>query len=892
MAASNISAISKDADSAHSDRSPKLRLDIYGLVIVALSTIMLLSLVSYHPSDFNGTVVLRSTNLIGPVGSYMASFFIAGLGLASFLVAFAFLLTGWAILTRKQLRLGAKEALAAVGSILALAIFVHIASRGGQVWEQSPGGVIGEYGGEILRAFFSTIGALILTLTSLILCALVLTRKSLAEAQRWLRHSVPRIGRSLLAGPSWVLARVGSLWSRLRRRQIAASQEAEPFSAVATTASGSPNARPKASEPPLRLVNPAGEAPGEPRIVRRGKISQDDERTVVDPPHERLDVSVAGRDSARRDDVTPVTRRRDASPRDENATPPDAVTPITRTNNPTPAEKPEPLRRERAPIVETAPVDDDDFELEIDGDEGDAESPAAGDDADGGPRIVESAAMRKAGNLELVAPQQQPLFEERRKRPYEPFPLGLLNYEPPKLVDLDRESLRQNAQRLEETLKNYGVKGKVVEIHPGPVVTTYEYLPDPGVKISKIANLSDDLTMALAAYSVRIVAPIPGKGVVGIEVPNNERETVFLKEIFGSKEYARSKSKLTVALGKDIVGNPVVGNLAKMPHLLVAGATGSGKSVGINGVICSLLYNAGPDEVKLILVDPKMLELSVYAEIPHLLLPVVTDPKKANLALKWAVEEMERRYKNLAKLGVRNIANYNKKLDEMDEELAAETGHASLPYIVVIIDELADLMMVASKEVETSIARLAQMARAAGIHLILATQRPSVDVITGLIKANFPSRMSFQVASKIDSRTILDTQGAEKLLGMGDMLFLPPGTSRLTRVHGAFVSDDEVKRIADFARSQGEPEYQFEILDRDEENGSQEEIEYDPLYDQAVAIVAETRQASISYLQRRLKVGYNRAARMIEVMEIEGIVGASDGVKPRKVLVPSPSSIE
>ena len=473
-----------------------------------------------------------------------------------------------------------------------------------------------------------------------------------------------------------------------------------------------------------------------------------------------------------------------------------------------------------------------------------------------------------------------------------------------------------NAKILESKLKDFNVDGEVVEVKPGPVVTMYEFSPAPGVKVNKIAGLSDDLSMALRALSIRIVAPIPGRGVVGIEIPNKERETVYLKEIFESEEFQKTGGKLPMALGKNIFGRTVVSDLAKMPHLLVAGSTGSGKSVSINTMILSLLYRATPEEVRIIMVDPKMLELSIYEGIPHLLLPVVTNPKKAALALNWAVREMERRYKLMSDKGVRNIDGYNKKItkEEKDkaelkaqEKLIVETveteeeelppvtiaegevlEHGHLPYIVVIVDELADLMMVAGREIEESIARLAQMARAAGIHLILATQRPSVDVITGLIKANFPTRISFKVFSRIDSRTILDQMGAETLLGMGDMLFLPPGTGAVQRVHGAFVSELEVQRVVDFLKKQGTPEYDKSILAAPpaSDNGGDGEEEYDEKWDEALALIAETRQASISMLQRRLRLGYNRAARMIEKMEQEGIVGPSDGTsRPREVFV-------
>jgi S-DNA-T family DNA segregation ATPase FtsK/SpoIIIE len=501
-------------------------------------------------------------------------------------------------------------------------------------------------------------------------------------------------------------------------------------------------------------------------------------------------------------------------------------------------------------------------------------------------------------------------------------PFSLLDTPPPSEKKLDRDALTMNARLLEKKLKDYGIDGEVVEICPGPVITMYEFSPAPGIKISRIAGLADDLTMALQAMSIRIVAPIPGKGVVGIEVPNRDRDMVYLSEIFNCEEFHHNKMKLPLALGKDIAGIPVVTDLARAPHLLVAGSTGSGKSVSINTMILSLLYMFEPRDVRMIMVDPKMLEFSMYEGIPHLLLPVVTEPKKASLALKWAVNEMERRYKLLSAKGVRNIDSYNKKLagealeleelnnipeaeiiEDLEEiiedgepvieplpfvaEDVEELEHSHMPYIVVIVDELADLMMVAGRDVEEHIARLAQKARASGIHLILATQRPSVDVITGLIKANLPSRISFQVTSKVDSRTILDTNGAEALLGSGDMLFMPPGTSRLHRIHGAFVSDAEVQRVVNFLQKQGKPVYDktiMEMKDSDEKNGVGDDEEQDERWEDALRLVYETKQASISMVQRRLRIGYNRAARIIEMMEHEGMVAPSDGTsKPREI---------
>lgn len=454
--------------------------------------------------------------------------------------------------------------------------------------------------------------------------------------------------------------------------------------------------------------------------------------------------------------------------------------------------------------------------------------------------------------------------------------LSLLDKPDNQELAVDREYYYAVSAELEEKLNDFGVIGKVVGISPGPVITTYEFSPAPGVKINKIIALADDLALGLKAESVRIVGSIPGKAALGIEIPNPTRNIVFVRDIFAHEKFQKAPSRLTIGLGMDVVGNPVIADLARMPHLLIAGATGSGKSVAVNTIICSILFKATPEEVRLLLVDPKRIELSCYEDIPHLLHPVVVDPKLASRALLWAVREMERRYQLMEEAKVKSLSSYNAEAVE------------KLPLIVIIIDELADLMMVSSREVEDAVARLAQMARAAGMHLILATQRPSVDVLTGLIKANFPTRMSFKVSSKIDSRTILDGSGAEHLLGAGDMLFMPPGSSKLQRIHGAFISDKETERIVTFLKEQGSARYDETVLKISEESEAAESDDggdSDEKYDEAVALVCESGQASISMVQRRLRVGYNRAARMIELMEKEGVVGPADGSKPREVLV-------
>ena len=536
------------------------------------------------------------------------------------------------------------------------------------------------------------------------------------------------------------------------------------------------------------------------------------------------------------------------------------------------------------------------------------------------PRIQRVAAQEEGvARIDRVVSARRMLAASK---PFELPSLSLLTPPPARETQVDEEELQRQAVRLEETLATYGVQGRVTDILPGPVVTMFEFEPAPGIKVSKIAGLGDDLAMALRALKVRIVAPIPGKGAVGIEIPSPQRETVYFREVLASRLFGKVKDKpLPLALGKGVDGGPVVANMAKFPHILIAGTTGSGKSVCVNSIIMSLLYTRTPDDVRLILVDPKMLEFSIYDGIPHLLVPVVTSPKKAAVALNWAVMEMTRRYKVLAAMGTRGILNYNERTEQLRLEWEAyhaalragkeaekpECGRAlgedtvvfrsrgddpvgppeKMPFIVIIIDELADLMMVARKEVEESIVRLAQMARACGIHMLLATQRPSVDVITGLIKANFPSRLSFRVSSKVDSRTVLDANGAESLLGMGDGLFLPPGTSDVVRVHGAFISDDEVQRVVDHLKTQGEPNYVEAVLTAPDEEGEGVDSDEprDEMYDQCVAVVAEVGKASTSLLQRRLKLGYNRAARIMDVMERDGVIGPQDGARPREVFV-------
>ena len=525
------------------------------------------------------------------------------------------------------------------------------------------------------------------------------------------------------------------------------------------------------------------------------------------------------------------------------------------------------------------------------------------------PVVIAPAPGAVVPSERVLKERQKPLFTDSHAALSEGLPqVNLLDAPPAQQETVAPETLEMTSRLIEKKLKDFGVDVVVVQATPGPVVTRYEVEPATGVKGSQVVNLAKDLARSLSLVSIRVIETIPGKNTMALELPNVRRQTIKLSEVLGSQIYHQSKSLLTMGLGKDIEGKPVVADLAKMPHVLVAGTTGSGKSVGINAMILSLLYKAEAKDVRLLMIDPKMLEMSVYEGIPHLLAPVVTDMKQAANGLNWCVAEMEKRYKLMSKLGVRNLAGYNAKIDEARAREESIGNPFSLtpeqpeplqrlPHIVIVIDELADLMMVVGKKIEELIARLAQKARAAGIHLILATQRPSVDVITGLIKANIPTRIAFQVSTRVDSRTILDQMGAEALLGMGDMLYMASGTGLPVRVHGAFVSDDEVHRVVAYLKQQGEPDYVDGVLDSSTgedglgselgEGGSGSGAEQDPMYDQAVQVVLQDRKASISYVQRKLGIGYNRSANLLEQMEKAGLVSALTSSGKRDVLVPA-----
>ena len=930
------------------DDDPVIRLEIYGILVLAFAIALLLGILTFDPADLLSTGVPRArpvSNLIGPIGAQVADSFLSLLGLGSFAVVATFGALGLSYIVVRRSSLTGMDVLGWVGLLLSGTVLLHIALPHTHFYGHVPGGLLGEYAGEILRAFLSTAGTLLLALALFVVSLITLTRRSVFE----LAVLVARAGLGLSRWIRGLLSHGDATEAEGPLLEGDATQAAgAPLEGDATVADPSdPDAevqpRDTTEEPDSDQVVPPGalddhESGAQPAGEARPAGTLDESGQAAEPvsapaglegsttptadpslaaPAAPAGAPAAGDGPAVAPDALAAEApgREPASPAPHAAPPAPSEAPEAPVDHASPEPAPTPRSAPRSAPTE-APAQSPEPEAKA----ADVQPPGAlaalvDEPHDGEIKIVESAAMRRGG--ELIVGEQLPLDPEVGV--FELPSLSLLHYEAPVGKTYDTERLTAGARILEQKLADFKIKGHVVEIHPGPVVTMYEFRPAPGVKVSSIANRASDLAMALAALRIRIVAPIPGKNAVGIEVPNETREIVWLKEILADSNYTKAKSKLTLALGKDIVGNPAVMNLAKAPHLLVAGATGSGKSVAVNSFIISLLYNATPKEVRLIMVDPKILELSIYEGIPHLLLPVVTDPKQATVALRWAVREMDRRYRLMADIGVRGLADYNikiralladpapalpeplklarakreaKGLTDPEGVLLDSFGEPleELPFIVIIIDELADLMMVASKDVEMSIARLAQKARASGIHLILATQRPSVNVITGLIKANFPTRIGFRVASAVDSRTILDQKGAENLLGLGDMLYLGPGAAAVQRVHGSLVTDDEVHRVVEHLKSQGGPDYNLGILtaeeDAAEEGATSSGDEHDELYDRAVRIVAETRNASISFLQRKLKIGYNRSARIVERLEDEGVIGPSDGTsRPRQVFI-------
>jgi DNA segregation ATPase FtsK/SpoIIIE, S-DNA-T family len=861
--------------------------EIVGIVSLGTAIFIIAALLSLQAG---------SGTFMGPFGRTIASVIYGFAGLCSYGLAAAVITVAVRLLMDRAPVIHFHEGAGLALGLVSLGTLMHLIGGDYRVAGHGPGGLVGEGIAEVLRAIISTAGTALLAVTGVVVTAVIVTPLRMRQVGEYLGRGL----RFLWAGICRAGASVAHFCGEVVRAVLPErehdeyldedyAEEDEEFVDDATD--------PGIYDPP---IIEAGALVETGSAVPEADAGQDTDTEKIDAEELAARLAALQKDEAVRDQ--PARARKSVR----------KVKPAAAVVN------------ENEAAVAQAVVEIAD---EVPG-QAKVAARLAAEDAAGGPVIVESQ-FRHPDATEMRAKEQQvdaerldflPLGKGEYKLP----PVHLLDYDDSERGSLDRESMLELSAKLTQTLENYGVKGEVVAIRPGPVVTMYEFSPTPGTRINKIVNLSDDLAMVLEAMSVRIVAPIPGKAAVGIEVPNKTRETVYRKEILADDVFQKAKRKLPLALGKNIDGAPQVVDLAKMPHLLVAGTTGSGKSVAVNSMITSLLYSCTPEEVRMIMVDPKMLELSIYEGIPHLLLPVVTDPKKANLALRWSVDEMERRYDLLATMGVRDLATYNQKIEKMraqyeadklrqaadaaqrlangdddDVEITEERDAPApsmerpperLPYIVIVIDEFADLMMCAPKEVETSVARIAQKARAAGIHLILATQRPSVDVITGLIKANFPSRAAFRVASKVDSRTILDQGGAEALLGSGDMLFSDRGASPC-RFHGCYVDEEEIARVVSFLATQGKPVYNMDIIKpREEDEGEEGEIEMDDdaldaMYDRAVALVAETRQVSISMIQRRLRVGYNRAARMVEHMERTGVVSPPDHTNKREVLV-------
>jgi S-DNA-T family DNA segregation ATPase FtsK/SpoIIIE len=825
--------------------------------------------------------------VMGPFGRASASLYYGLAGVCGYaLIALAVVASIRTLIERDPVMPWTVTVGIAIG-VVSLATLIHLAASGYRVAGHGPGGAIGEHLAEILRAVISTAGTALLAVVGLVVAVVVATPLRMRDVLCAIGSAARAVGVAIKTA-AFAFAR---FWGDVFRAMLPerGDRDDEDDEEIEV-------------EVDDVLEVSADDRVTDPQIIERSAPAKKKEKKL--PQVTEIDLAVPG----------PAANDTTVAPAAD-----DVPVKAKRSRFPQGTKAPEVANAEQkaqALIVDDEPSNE----------------PIAVINGDKGPMIVEPR-FKHADKAEMAAKEkaadaERQSFIKLGEGEYQLPSIQLLNYDSLSQNAIDKTAMLELSAKLTQTLENYGVKGDVVAIRPGPVVTMYEFAPAPGQRVNKIVNLTDDLALALEALRVRIVAPIPGKAAVGIEVPNKSREKVFIKEILADDMFRKGRYKLPMALGKDIEGGPAVVDLARMPHLLVAGTTGSGKSVAVNAMISSLLYHCSPEEVRMIMVDPKMLELSIYEGVPHLLLPVVTDPKKANLALRWAVEEMERRYDMLATMGVRDISTYNEKVGKQLAKLEADKLRAAadaaaaaleddinkavdsdspeqadarekvtspqhrLPYIVVVIDEFADLMMCAPKEVETSVARIAQKARAAGIHLILATQRPSVDVITGLIKANFPSRIAFHVTSKIDSRTILDQNGAEALLGAGDMLFSDRGGAP-QRLHGCYIDEEEIQRVVNFLKTQGRPVYNLDILKprEDDENanpdigGMPNGKSDDDMYDKALYIVTTTRNASISWVQRQLRIGYNRAARLVEEMEKQGVVSPPDHTNKREVLI-------
>jgi len=938
--------------------------ELLGAILMALALVVTLLLASYSPDDPSWFTASAQPvqNMLGGMGAAIAAPLLVVAGYGAWGLPLMLLVWGVRMVSHR----GEERALErAIYSPIAVAMLsVTAATReAGPGWGQSFG-LGGLFGDTVLGSLLGIVpesGSVSLAMTFLVLAVVTLAllvfvlgfdRRELAYLSRravyWSIMGYDRLIALLGTGAALSARTAANLQEKNRERRAAAAELRAERALVAADGAGAPprgpatlRAEPRFPAPEVAAPAAAGLLRRAPGIMRRmidpepmGDVALQSE--LIENPRAPAGWSAAAPTAdhiraritdAVRQKVTPPLTAADAVGR--------AEPPLTKIANAGISAAPavaRPAARPADPPFDPdlernafANLDDDDDADDLNWqDQAPPSSPAQSGAAGAGQKrnVVMHSPRRAAAPSRQAEAEQQPRlrFDDPAKAAYELPPLTLLSS--PVAIQrhqLSDEALEENARMLESVLDDYGVKGEIVSVRPGPVVTMYELEPAPGLKASRVIGLADDIARSMSALSAR-VSTVPGRSVIGIELPNVHREKVVLREILSSRDFGDGNQRLPLALGKDIAGEPIVANLAKMPHLLIAGTTGSGKSVAINTMILSLLYKLSPDECRLIMIDPKMLELSVYDGIPHLLSPVVTDPKKAVVALKWVVGEMEERYRKMSKMGVRNIDGYNGRVREalangemfkrtvqtgFDEETGDpifetdEFEPKAIPYIVVIVDEMADLMMVAGKEIEACIQRLAQMARASGIHLIMATQRPSVDVITGTIKANFPTRISFQVTSKIDSRTILGEMGAEQLLGMGDMLYMAGG-SRITRIHGPFVSDEEVEEVVNHLKSYGPPEYFSGIVEGGDEDreadidqvlglggggASGNDLE-DALYDTAVAVVLKDRKVSTSYIQRKLGIGYNKAARLVEQMEEQGLVSPANHVGKREILVP------
>jgi DNA segregation ATPase FtsK/SpoIIIE, S-DNA-T family len=841
--------------------------EVLAVVLVVSAILLTLSLFTYDPRDtsFNSVGPQREPhNIIGVVGAFISDVFLQWFGLASLLVPVLLVLVALRAFSTTTPGFPARKAIGATLLLIAfsgfLALFPEI--KIGLLTRSYNGGAIGQMIEAGLAGVMSTTGAAIVLAAASVLTLMLTMEISLARIVAWVKSARESRAEISQTQPT-MFSRLSAWWAARseQRQQLAAQRRAEKELEQRR------KEEERAERERLREIE-------DERLREERKQRMEEARRLREEiPGVRRPVSETA--------PAPQTEIAIASSGAAGA----AVARLSSSEPSVPSTRLQmrEIVQEHAVRVEQLKTGRPPLAAEVTMDPTVAEMISTAS-------IVRTAATEKAEpdlKSSKLASRRKSAVETLAGYVYKLPTIDLI--EPPiGHFEQAEEELRERATILAEKCKEFAVTGHIHRINPGPVVTTFEFKPDPGIKYSRVVGLADDLCLALKAESIRIDR-IAGKSTVGIEAPNAQREKIFLRDVIESVKFQQSASKLTIALGKTINGEEYIADLSKMPHLLIAGATGAGKSVTLNAIICSVLYKASPEEVKFIMVDPKRVELGLYEGIPHLLTPIVTDPKRASNALKWAVNEMEARYRKLAALGVRNIEQFNRQLYEVTAPtLFDDPGELQkpLPYIVIAIDELADLMMIARSEVETSIARLAQMARAVGIHLVLATQRPSVDIITGVIKANIPCRMAFRVSSKVDSRTIIDSNGAEALLGQGDMLFLPPASSRLVRVHGSYASEAEIKRITDFIRQQAQPDYNEEVTLSDQETIEADgfEGEQDELFDEALAIVTDMARASTSVLQRRLSIGYGRAAKILDSMERQGFIGPAEGSKPRKVL--------